>query len=214
MSMSTRFSIYLGVLLITWLFGFIKFKKLSSPYKLLTVFILITFISESATRIFIKEYRNSCPPYHVYQPLQYFFITTFYLCHLKKSTSLISWSWVVFTLYFIVNSAFFQDVWTVPTNAMLIVNIVYVLCSLQLFKTMLLHASEQPLFRQGLFWYNTSTLILFTFNFFCWSFYNVLLKLENNLAALTDITYFLSMQYYIVTGIAIYLNARRKPHEQ
>ncbi len=212
--MSTRFLIYLGVLLMTWLFGLIKFKKLSSPYKLLTAFILVTFISESATRLFIYEYRNSCPPYHIYQPLQYFFITAFYLSHLKKSIFLISWSWVLFIIYSIINSAFFQNVWTVPTNAMLPANIVYVLCSLQLFKSMLMHTSDQPLLRQGLFWYNTSTLILFTFNFFCWSFYNVLLKLNNDSFTLTDITYALNMQYYIVTGIAIYLNARRSADEQ
>jgi len=112
-----------------------------------------------------------------------------------------------------VNSVFFQDVWTVPTNAMLAANIVYVLCALLLFKSMLQTAGEQPLLKQGLFWYNTSTLILFTFNFFCWSFYNVLLKLNNDSFALTDITYVLSMQYYLITGIAIYLDSRRKANE-
>ncbi len=212
--MSTRFSIYLIVLLITWFFGLINFKKLSSPYKLLTFFILVTFISESTTRIFIKEYRNSCPPYHIYQPLSYFFITAFYLSHLKKSGSIISWSWLAFILFSFVNTSQLQNIWTVPTNAMLPANIAYVLCSLFLFKSMLQHTGEQQLLRQGLFWYNTSTLILYTFNFFCWSFYNVLLKLDNNLIALIDITYFLNMQYYIVTGIAIYLDSRRKKNEQ
>ncbi len=211
--MSTRFLIYLVVLFITWLFGLINFKKLSSSYKLLTFFILVTFISESATRIFIKEYRNSCPPYHIYQPLNYFFITAFYLSYLKKSGNIISWSWVAFTMFCMANTILLQNVWTVPTNAMLPANIVYVLCSLLLFKSMLQQTEDKQLLRQGLFWYNTSTLILYTFNFFCWSFYNVLLKLENNLITLIDITYFLNMQYYIVTGIAIYLDSRRKQNE-
>ena len=211
--MSTRFLIYLVVLFITWLFGLINFKKLSSSYKLLTFFILVTFISESATRIFIKEYRNSCPPYHIYQPLNYFFITAFYLSYLKKSGNIISWSWVAFIIFCMANTVLLQNVWTVPTNAMLPANIVYVLCSLLLFKSMLQQTEDKQLLRQGLFWYNTSTLILYTFNFFCWSFYNVLLKLENNLITLIDITYFLNMQYYIVTGIAIYLDSRRKQNE-
>lgn len=211
--MSTRFLIYLVVLFITWLFGLINLKKLSSSYKLLTFFILVTFISESATRIFIKEYRNSCPPYHIYQPLNYFFTTAFYLSYLKKSGSIISWSWVAFIIFCMANTSLLQNVWTVPTNAMLPANIVYVLCSLLLFKSMLQQTEDKQLLRQGLFWYNTSTLILYTFNFFCWSFYNVLLKLENNLITLIDITYFLNMQYYIVTGIAIYLDSRRKQNE-
>ncbi len=211
--MSTRFLIYLAILSIICILGLLRFFKLSSPYKLLTVFILITFISEFVTRIFVKEYKNSCPPYHIYQPLQFFFITAFYLSHLKKLNAVISGSWIVYILFSMVNSVFFQDVWTVPTNAMLAANIVYVLCALLLFKSMLQTAGEQPLLKQGLFWYNTSTLILFTFNFFCWSFYNVLLKLNNDSFALTDITYVLSMQYYLITGIAIYLDSRRKANE-
>lgn len=212
--MSTRFIVYLVVLFTVFVIGFINFKKLSSPYRLLTIFILITFVSESVTRVFIKEYRNSCPPYHIYQVLQYFSITTFYLAHLKTSKTIISWSWVAFIIFSMINSSLFQEVWTVPTNAMLFANIVYVLCSLLLFKNMLQNTGEQPLLRQGLFWYNTSTLILFTFNFFCWSFYNVLLKLQNSSFALTDIIYVLNMQYYLITGMAIYLNSRRKRNEQ
>lgn len=211
--MSARFSVYLAVLLITWLVGFFNLKKLSSPYRLLTFFILITFISESITRIFIKEFRNSCPPYHIYQPLQYFFITAFYLSFLKKTTAIISWSWVVFIIFTIVNLTFFQSVWTVPTNPMLFANIVFILCSLLLFKQMLQTVDEQPLLKQSLFWYNTSTLILFIFNFFCWSFYNILLKVKNSTLALSDITYVLNMQYYITTGITIYLDSRRKRNE-
>jgi hypothetical protein len=212
--MTQRFLIYLLLLFTAFLVGLFNLKKLSRPYKLLTIFLLITFISESVTRVFIKEFRNSCPPYHIYQPLQYFFITAFYLSYLKKSTAIISWSWVLFTLFTILNLIFFQNVWTVPTNAMLPANIAYVLCALLLFKNMLQNTDEQPLLRQGLFWYNTSTLVLFTFNFFCWSFYNVLLKTKNSTLTLSDITYVLNMQYYLTTGIAIYLDSRRKQNEQ
>ena len=212
--MSTRFLIYLIVLLITWIMGLYNFKKLSSPYRVLTIFILVTFISELTTRIFIKEYRNSCPPYHIYQPLQYFFITTFYFHYLKKSRAIICWSWVAFIIFSMINTSLMQDVWMVPTNAMLPSNIIYVLCSLLLFKNMLQHTEEKQLLRQGLFWYNTSTLILYTFNFFCWSFFNFLLRTKNSTLALSDITYVLNMQYYLTTGIVIYLDSRRSPNEQ
>lgn len=206
--MTPRFILYLILLICVSLLGLLNFKKLSSPYKLLTVFVLITFLSESLTRYFAKEYRNSFPVYHVYYPLHYFFITSFYIFFLRRFKAALSWSWVALVALALFNIIFFQSPFQFTSNIVLVCSIIYIFCSLLLFKNMLNHTDETPLLKQGLFWYNTSTLIIYIFTFFCWSFYNILLK-ANSTDALTTIIYFLGMQYYLVTGIAIYLDSSR-----
>lgn len=206
--MSGRFLIYLIILFIIILIGLFNFKKLNSPFKILTIFILITFISESLSRFFAKEYRNSSPVYPVYFSLQYFFLTAFYSFYLKNSRTIIAWSWPVVLLIFFINAVFFQTVWQFPSNNILISYPVYVLCSLLLFKNMLLKIEEAPLLKQELFWYNTSSLFLYLFTFFCWSFFNILVR-NNKVATLNSIIYYLVIQNYIITGIAIYMNSRR-----
>jgi len=206
--MSGRFLIYLIILFIIVLIGLFNFKKLNSPFKLLTVFILITFISECLSRFFAKEYRNSSPVYPVYFSLQYFFITAFYSFYLKKGRVIIAWSWLVVLLLIFINAAFFQTIWQFPSNNILLSSPAYVLCSLLLFRNMLLKIEEEPILKQELFWYNTSSLFLYLFTFFCWSFFNILLK-SNKIGALYSIIYYMALQNYIITGIAIYMNSRR-----
>lgn len=169
---------------------------------------MVTFVSECLTRIFAKEYHNSSPVYPIYFSLQYFFLTAFYSFYLKKSQVAIAWSWPAFVLAFFVNAVFFQTIWQFPSNNILISSPVYVLCSLLLFRNMLLKIEDKPLLKQELFWYNTSSLFLYLFTFFCWSFFNILLK-SNKAGALYSIIYYLVLQNYIITGIAIYMNSRR-----
>lgn len=214
--MSNRFLVYLIFLLIVFLTGLLNYKKLSSPFRLITIFVLITFISESLTRYFAKEFRNSCPIYHVYYPIHFLCITTFYGYFLKKSRTLISWSAPIFVLITFVNILYYQTVIQFPSNIILISSLTYVLCALALFKKMLLSVKNVSLFKQELFWFNLTTIITFTFTFLCWSFYNILLK-ANSTSTVIDIAYYVVLQYYIVIGISIFLNSRRNtamPNEQ
>lgn len=205
--MSVRFIVYLALLFVIIIIGLFNFKKLSSPYRLLTILVLITFISELLTRYFALVYANSSPVYHIYNPVQYFFITTFFSFFIKKSKTLISWSWVAFMAIVFINILFFQTVWQFSSNLILLYSPVYILLSLLLFKNMLLNINDTPLLKQRLFWYNTSSLFLYLFTFFCWSFYNILLK-SNSTRTVINVIYYLAIQYYIVTGIVIYLDSR------
>ncbi len=216
--MTTRFLIYLTLLLLVCLLGLFQYKRLSRPYRLLTLFVLVTFLSELATRYFARVYVNSGPVYHLYLPVQYFFITAFYGNLLPRWKTALSWSWVVFVLLVLVNAMLYQSPLHFASNIILLSCPVYILCALLSFRNMLSLTDERPLLRQELFWYNTSTLFLYIFTFFCWSFYNILLKSGNtvSVATLTTVMYVLGLQYYIVTGIVIYLDARhsKKKDEQ
>lgn len=210
--MSSRFQIYLVLLFSVFLLGLFNFRKLSKPFKLLTLFILITFISESLTRYFAKEFRNSSPIYHTYYPIHFFFITTFYSYYLKKNIALISWSAPLFVVIALINARYYQATTQFPSNIVLISSLIYVLCALALFKNMLSAISKVSLLRQELFWYNLTTIITYTFTFLCWSFYNILLKTNNN-STVIDIIYYLALQYYIMVGISIILNVRRQSNQ-
>ena len=208
--MTTRFLIYLTLLFIVFLTGLFNYKNLSSPYRLLTFFILVTFLSELLTRYFARVYVNTGPVYHIYLPVQYFFITAFYGYFLPRFRTALIWSCVAFVLIVFTNIILYQSPLQFASNIILLSCPVYILCALLSFRNMLSLSDERPLLQQELFWYNTSTLFLYIFTFFCWSFYNILLKSGNtvSITTLTGVMYFLGLQYYIVTGVAIYLNAR------
>lgn len=189
--------------------GFRNYKTLRNPAKIITVLMLVTFISELLSRVFIKLYANSCPPYHIYYPIHFFCLTTFYSCYLKNIRSMLSWANVIFVLLAGVNVIYFQTPREVPTNLFLIASFVYVLCALLLFKKMLTTVKATPLFKQSLFWYNTATLVHYTFTFFCWSFYNRLVD-TGYASTLGNIVYIIGMAYYVVTGFFIYFDSRKK----
>lgn len=209
--MPQRFIYYLILLLIISVFGLVNFRKLTAPYKLITVFIAITFFSESLSRLFVKMFGASYPIYHIYIPLQYFFITVFYCIQSQKMQRYLSWALPIFAASSIINTIFYQHIFSVPSNIVLVSSLIYVLCALVMFKKMLLHITNKPLASQEIFWFNIATLIYYTFTFFCWSFYNYLVKYNPPIIFLmTNVLYFLSLLYYLILGISIYLNYKHR----
>ena len=73
--MSPRLYLYFLILLLVIGIGMAKYRKLDTSYQLLTIFIIYTFISEAVARVLAVTVKNSCPPYHLYEPVQFFFIS-------------------------------------------------------------------------------------------------------------------------------------------
>lgn len=116
--MSTRFKIYLALLLISAITGLLKFRKLEPGYRYLTVLLIITFISEVISRVLIAEIRNSSPVYHFFSPLE-LVLLAFILWNLslspiiRRSVIVVYAGLVVFS---IINSLFFQHLMTFNSN--------------------------------------------------------------------------------------------------
>lgn len=208
MRIELRFVCYLVLLLFIAAVGLRNYKSLSAPFKLLTFFIVYTCASEIATR-FVQ---NGGPFYHFFFPVQYFVITTFFGAYVRKLNCYLNWSVPIFTILCLLNLVFYQDIYNIPSNSVLVGSLIFIICALFLYQKMLTEISEVRVYRNELFWFNTGVLIQFTITFFCWSFYNYFKKENFHTQYLIDIVYYVCLLYYVLIGISIYLNGKNNRH--
>ncbi|GAB3027697.1 hypothetical protein GCM10027051_35800 [Niabella terrae] len=204
MRIELRFIVYLLLLLAITVFGCIHYKKLSTSFRLIVLFIGYTFLSELGTR-FLK---NGGPFYHFFIPVQYLVLTGFYSFYLEKFRTLLNWSAPVFVLLCIINLRYYQSVYAIPSNPTLVAGLIITICALLLFQQMLKSLSGLPIYRQELFWFNTGVLIQFSITFFCWSFYNYFRRTGIDVGVLMNMVYYIGLLYNCFIGVALYLNAR------
>jgi hypothetical protein len=209
--MSTRFAIYLLLIIILFLTGMVRFKNLTMPFRILTILFGVTAISESTGRYLARKIHNSSPTYHFFNPIQFvLYLMIFYILienKLVKKLILVLGCFASFL--FILNSIFVQNIYTLPSNAIVISSICYVLLSLLLFKQMLANPSSESLSKQSVFWLNCNIIIFFSTTFFIWSFYNTFIKNYVPTKIISTFNYYLTFLFYLVMLIALILDKKR-----
>lgn len=209
--MDWEYYIYLIILLLIVIAGIIRYKELTKAFKVLTILIIATLISESVKRIFGKIYHNSMPVAHLWAVLEYAGISIIYY-HLLKSLlfkRMIIISLFVIPVLEIIIVICFQGLLQFPSVILNISQFIYVLYSLVLFRQMLLHPSEQPLFKQSIFWFNLNMLFFGTTMFLNFALTSYFIR--NNLDA-DPLFYFsivVNFIFYIVIGIVILIDNRK-----
>ena len=209
--MTPRFYFYLLLLLTISLIGIVRFKKLTIPFKLITILIIYTFASEIISRIFSYKFRNSSPVYHLYIPIQFalLLLVYFFLFQWKnwRYTGLILF---IFLVLCFTNTIFLQSFFRFPSNIILISSCFFIGASLSFFKRMLNSVGDENLFKQSVFWFNTGILIFFTCTFLFWGIYNYLLKDHISTKPISTIVYFINILFYAMVGTALILDNNKK----
>lgn len=205
-----RLVVYLVVISILFFIGLALFKKLSNSSKILVALIGLGLASDIVARFIAAATRYSTPGYHLYIPLQYFLLALFYGIHLKKYGLWFSYSPLLMLVLAILNTIYFQSIWAIPSNMVLICSLSYIIYALITFNYLLNNVSEVSLLKSDLFWSNAITLAYFTCTFFCWSFYNFFVKKKINTTLIADIIYYANHIYYLTLGMAIIMNSRKK----
>ena len=158
--------IYDLLVLIAFIIGLVRFKKLASPFKILTCSVGVTILLEILSLIFIKIYGTNALIYHLMSISAYIFYAVAYSLLFKDrriKKAIMFFIPVIFS-FFLVNILFLQQPSDkqFPTNIYLITNILYVIFSLLMFKQMLQQPSDSSITKQSIFWFNSALLFFST----------------------------------------------------
>jgi hypothetical protein len=203
--MTPRFVLYLLLLLTVFVIGMVRYKNRTAPFKALTLFVGVTFISELMTRVVTYKLGYSSPVYHVYIIAMYLFYAWMYrqLCSSHAIRKAILISVPVFIGLAVMNTLYYQSLKRFPSNMLQIACVLIVVLSLIIYRQMFHYPIEENLFRQPVFWLNTGTLFFYTTTFLLLSFLNYFVSQKLNIVPLRDMLYISGIIYYVILGIAL-----------
>ena len=212
MSSDSIYIIYLILLLLIAIAGFIRYKKLSKGFQILTVLILCTLISESTKMVYGKIYHNNMPLAHIWAVIEYAFfsLTYFYLLTNRWVKKAIIVSTIAMLILEVVNVLFFEKLSQFPSLILEASHIVYVVYSLLLFRQMLLFPAQQSLFKQSLFWFNINVLFYATTMFLNFALLSYFIQNKLDVVPLVYFGMIVNFTFYIVIGISILMNNKRE----
>jgi hypothetical protein len=156
------------VLLVVLIIGIVRYKKLSTPFKVLALSAVSTFLLNVAERISVIKSGTNAPVLHIEALADYVFYSSIYyfLFTNKLLKAAIIVSIIPVSIFAIINALIFQPFLKVfPTNVSLPTLATLTVLSLLLFRQMLLSPLKTPLLNQGVFWYNTAILFYSTTQF-------------------------------------------------
>jgi hypothetical protein len=211
MELIINLCVYFAILLSASIFGVVNFKKLTTPFKILTLFLLYTLISEVVARIFAIKFRNSDPVYHVFVLANYYFYAAIFFYLLKRSVirRLVLWSAVPFTCFWLINIIFFQHPRDFPSYSLMVSCILYVIYSLILFLQMLETPTEVAIFKQNIFWFNISALFYSVVIVAFFSISGYMVKHNINNYPLSRVVDFITDINYALLGYTLVAEKRR-----
>jgi len=212
MNLDTIFGIYLTILLAVTVIGFARFKKLSKAFKLLTVIILCTAISETINKICGKVYHNSMPVSHIWGVIEFVLFSLIYYqlittAWIKKAIGIAMLFMVVLE---IINLRFFENIKQFPSLILEASHIIYVAYAMLMFRQMLLFASQVSLFKQSLFWFNINMLFYATTMFLNFALLSYFVENKLDAVPLYYFSIIVNFLFYIVIGFSLSIDDEKK----
>ncbi|RZK54209.1 MAG: hypothetical protein EOO91_16295 [Pedobacter sp.] len=204
--MTTRFIVYLIIVLVVFLSGAWKFKKLSPAFKVLCLFMGITFISEVLSRVLIAKSQSSMPLYHIYSPIQYicFAIAFYYVFSNQTLKKLMVFSIPCMLIIGALNTIFLQSLNRFPTNFLILMLSIFILCSLLLFKQ-LFEKDEQEL-KKSIIYFNGTLLVYSAVVLLNLGLTNYFIKHQIDNKISRDIIYYITLLFYGTIGVTFKLD--------
>lgn len=194
--------LYDCVLLIVLIIGIVRYKRLSTPFKVLAFSAISTFLTTIASGIFIAINGTNAPVLHVEALSDYIFYAFIYYCFFSNTTIKIAIivSIIIVIIFSVVNALTLQPfLKAFPTNINLPTLATLTILSLMLFRQMLLSPLKTPLLKQGVFWFNTAILFYSTTLFLIIGLSNYFLKFHRH----TFFEYLFYLWYVILYIFAV-----------
>lgn len=211
MSFDDIFFVYLLLLFLAMIPGFVRYKRLNKAFRVLAILLLCTLISEAAKKIYGRISHNSMPHAHVWAVIEFgfFSLTYYYLITspaIKRTIIYIMGGMVVLE---IANVFFFEKLTQFPSLILEVSHIVYVIYSLLLFRQMLLSPTQQSLFKQSLFWFNINMLFYATTMFLNFALLSYFIENKLDLLPLVYFSYVVNFIFYILIGISLTMDNKK-----
>jgi len=147
------------------LIGTVRFRKLTMPFKVLAIWLVIDFLLDASNSWVISTYKNNARLSHMLCILEFnFYAVVYYILFRSKYIKrFIVITIFLFLVFFLINAMYLQPfVRVFPTNAIMVEEILYVLFAILLFKQMLQYPVQVNITKQSVFWFNTAILFFST----------------------------------------------------
>ncbi len=205
--MTPRFFLYLCLLFVIAVYGFLNIKKSSFSFKVLTILVALSLISETLSGNGLRLITNQILVYHLLLPITMLLLFLIYSQLPNNYRKVDAFITLVCVLMSIVNSIFFQNEKNIfpSIGASLLCNLAIWL-SLQTFKQMIILPTSVSILKRPEFWLSSSTLFFYTVTFFTLTFYND----YGELLWIDDITYFSNFVLYPGYFFALVLDLKNK----
>jgi len=207
--MTAQYISYYILLLIVFVIGVVRYKRLTIPFKVLTVLMGLTLLLEIIAKICAIRYRKNAPVIHITSLVEVIFysLTYYYLFKNKAIKTSILVTIVLITIFAFINSLWLQPYYSdFPSNLVITSEILYTIFSLLLFKQMLLYPLPINITKQSVFWYNTAMLLFSTTTFLNLGLINYYVKHHLNDRIIFDFYFGINMIFYALIGISILIN--------
>jgi hypothetical protein len=191
--------------------GMTRYKKLTMPFKLLSIYLLIGFLIDAGNSYYIVTYKNNVAISDmetVLEPIFYALIY-YYLFKSKYNKMFALFSLILIITFFIINALYLQPFKTVfPTNVILATEALYVIFAVLLYKQMLLYPLQIDITKQSIFWFNTAILFFSTTMFLNLALMNY--QRQHNLKSPVAIFFWYSIDivFSVLLGITILMDKK------
>lgn len=153
-----------------------KYFRLSSiQWKLVYLLIVILVIESIANALWFQK-KNNLPLYHFYTIVECILILNIFKEALEKlfSERFFYITAIVFSIFSIVNTFYFQALTTFNSNATSVLGFLVIFLSLSYFYALLKETEYSPLEKKPMFWINAGFLIYFSSNLILFYVNNVM----------------------------------------
>jgi hypothetical protein len=202
-------NIVLAFSLIVAIIGVVRYKKMTMPFKLLAVWLVIDFILDSCGNpLCIAVYKNNTLLSHVETIGEFIFFAGayYYLLRRKWAKKLVLTCIIALSVFFVINGLTLQPFTkTFPTYVIMPAEILYVIFAVLLFKQMLQYPVQMNIIKQSLFWFNTAILFFSTTMFAIFSLMNYFSK-HSTRESMMIVLYFwysIDLIFIVLIGMAI-----------
>jgi len=210
--MNATYISYYILLLTICVIGVARYKKLTTPFKLLTVLIGLTLVLEITSEVCAVLYKNNIFVSYVTCLVEYtFYSLVYYNLFINKSIKKsILITLVFFALFYFINFFWLQPYYKeFPSNVVIVSEITYTIFSLLLFKQMLLYPLPMNITRQSVFWYNTAMLFFSTTSFLNLGLINYYVKHHLKDSVLLGFNFGINVIFYVLIGVSILINNKK-----
>ena len=156
----------------------VRSKVLAAVQKKIAVLVLVTLLVEVISRILWYKKINNLPIYHFYTVIEFLLILNVYKEPLRKvfDVKYLVIIGVGFTGFAILNTIFFQDLFTFNSNVTTLMGLLVVVFALSYFYALLKEVKYSALETNPMFWINSGFLIYFSSNLILFYMNNSLFK--------------------------------------
>ena len=193
--------------IIVCLIGLFRFKKLTTPFKLLVIWLIIDLLLDSSNQLWIAVYKNNALLSHVEGIVEYpaYAMIYYYLFVSQAIKKVVIYSIPVIIILSIIDGCFFQGFTkTFPTYMIMTEEILYVVFAILLFKQMLQSPVQVNIMKQSVFWFNTGMVFFASTMFVNFSLMNYYTGFSReNFSVILFFWYSIDIIFNILFAIAI-----------